>query len=132
MFSSRIRTDPFTWDRYGPVKVYFLISRSLGRAIGGATYTRISWTWDNLATWNLISMSTTMLMSMGLSGYALVGDDIGGFGSSPPPDLLTRWYELGAFNPIYRDHAAKGTADHEPWVNGPEQEEIRRKYIGLR
>jgi len=91
-----------------------------------------TWTGDNLATWNHISMSTPMLMSMGLSGYALVGDDIGGFGSSPPPDLLTRWYELGAFNPIYRDHAAKGTADHEPWVNGPEQEEIRRKYIGLR
>src|SRR5258707_12542438 len=77
-------------------------------------------------------MSTPTLLSMGLSGYALVGDDIGGFGSSPPSDLLTRWYELGAFNPIYRDHAAKGTADHEPWVNGPEQEAIRRKYIELR
>ena len=47
-------------------------------------------------------------------------------------DLLTRWYELGAFNPIYRDHAAKGTLDHEPWVGGPEQEDIRRRYIELR
>src|SRR5260370_11308763 len=77
-------------------------------------------------------MSTPMLMSMGISGYGLVGDEIGGFGSSPPSDLLTRWYELGAFNPIYRNHAAKGTLDHEPWVNGPEQEAIRRKYIELR
>jgi alpha-glucosidase len=77
-------------------------------------------------------MSTPMLLNLGLSGYALAGDDIGGFASSPPPDLLTRWYELGVFNPIYRDHAAKGTADHEPWASGPEQEAIRRRYIELR
>jgi alpha-glucosidase len=69
---------------------------------------------------------------MGISGYSLVGDDIGGFGSSPPADLLTRWFEVGAFNPIFRNHAAKGTADHEPWASGPEQEAIRRKYIELR
>jgi alpha-glucosidase len=77
-------------------------------------------------------MSTPMLLNLGLSGYALAGDDIGGFASSPPPDLLTRWYELGVFNPIYRDHAAKGTADHEPWASGPEHEAIRRRYIELR
>ncbi len=91
-----------------------------------------TWTGDNLATWNHLSMSTPTLLSMGFSGYPLVGDDIGGFGSSPPADLLTRWYEVGAFNPIYRNHAAKSTAGHEPWVNGPEQEAIRRKYIELR
>src|SRR5207249_8097800 len=33
---------------------------------------------------------------------------------------------------IYRDHTAKGTADQEPWVHGPEHEAIRRKYIELR
>jgi alpha-glucosidase len=98
---------------------------------GGQRYAA-TWTGDNSATWNHISMSTPMLLSMGISGYGLVGDDIGGFASSPPPDLLTRWYELGVFNPIYRDHAAKGTADHEPWASGPEQEAIRRRYIELR
>jgi alpha-glucosidase len=77
-------------------------------------------------------MSTPMLLSMGLSGYPLVGDDIGGFAGSPPADLLTRWFEVGAFNPIYRDHTGKGTADQEPWVHGPEQEAIRRRYIELR
>jgi len=29
-------------------------------------------------------------------------------------------------------HTAKGTADQEPWVHGPEHEAIRRKYIELR
>jgi alpha-glucosidase len=107
----------------------FVLTRA---AYSGTQRYAATWTGDNSATWNHISMSTPMLLSMGLSGYALVGDDIGGFATSPPPDLLTRWYELGVFNPIYRDHAAKGTADHEPWASGPEQEAIRRRYIELR
>ena len=107
----------------------FVLTRA---AYSGTQRYSATWTGDNLATWNHIGMSTSMLLSLGISGYAMVGDDIGGFGSSPPSNLLTRWYELGAFNPIYRDHAAKETLDHEPWVNGPEQEVIRRKYIELR
>jgi alpha-glucosidase len=107
----------------------FVLTRA---AYSGAQRYAATWTGDNSATWNHISMSTPMLLSMGLSGYAFVGDDIGGFAGSPPANLLTRWYELGAFNPIDRDHAEKGSLDHEPWVNGPEHEAIRRKYIELR
>jgi alpha-glucosidase len=107
----------------------FVLTRA---AYSGTQRYAATWTGDNSATWNHISMSTPMLLNLGLSGYALAGDDIGGFASSPPADLLTRWYELGVFNPIYRDHAAKGTADHEPWASGPEQEAIRRRYIELR
>ena len=107
----------------------FVLTRA---AYSGTQRYAATWTGDNSATWNHMAMSTPMLLSMGISGYPLVGDDIGGFASSPPPDLLTRWYELGVFNPIYRDHAAKDTADHEPWASGPEQEAIRRRYIELR
>jgi alpha-glucosidase len=107
----------------------FVLTRA---AYSGTQRYAATWTGDNSATWNHISMSTPMLLNLGLSGYALAGDDIGGFASSPPPNLLTRWYELGVFNPIYRDHAAKGTADHEPWASGPEQEALRRRYIELR
>jgi alpha-glucosidase len=60
------------------------------------------------------------------------GADIGGFNGSPTPELLTRWMELGAFNPIYRNHANKGTRDREPWVDGPEHEKIRKAYIETR
>ncbi|HEY4740112.1 MAG TPA: glycoside hydrolase family 31 protein [Candidatus Acidoferrales bacterium] len=91
-----------------------------------------SWTGDNSSTWNHLKMSVPMLMSLGISGYPLMGDDIGGYAGSPPADLLTRWFEVGALNPIYRDHTAKGTADQEPWVNGPEHESIRKRYIELR
>jgi alpha-glucosidase len=107
----------------------FVLTRA---AYSGAQRYAATWTGDNSATWNHIAMSTPMLLSMGLSGFAFVGDDIGGFAGSPPANLLTRWYELGAFNPIDRDHAEKNSLDHEPWVNGPEHEAIRRKYIELR
>ncbi|HKW32590.1 MAG TPA: glycoside hydrolase family 31 protein [Candidatus Acidoferrum sp.] len=107
----------------------FVLTRA---AYSGAQRYAATWTGDNSSTWNHLKMSTPMLLSMGISGMPLVGDDIGGFAGSPTADLLTRWFEVGALNPIYRDHTAKGTADQEPWVHGPEHEAIRRKYIELR
>src|SRR5262249_29712195 len=107
----------------------FVLTRA---AYAGTARYAASWTGDNSATWNHIAMSTPMLLNLGLSGYPLVGDDIGGFANSPPAPLRTRCYTLGACNPIFRNHAAKGPADHEPWVNGPEHEAIRRRYIELR
>ena len=107
----------------------FVLTRA---AYAGAQRYAATWTGDNSSTWNHLKMSTPMLLSMGISGFPLIGDDIGGFAGSPPADLLTRWFEVGALNPIYRDHTAKGTADQEPWVHGPEHEAIRRKYIELR
>jgi alpha-glucosidase len=107
----------------------FVLTRA---AYAGTERYAATWTGDNSATWNHIYMSVPMIMSLGLSGYSFVGADVGGFAGSPPVDLLTRWYELGVFYPMYRDHAAKGTADHEPWANGPEQEAIRKRYIELR
>jgi alpha-glucosidase len=107
----------------------FVLTRA---AYSGAQRYAATWTGDNSSTWNHLKMSTPMLLSMGISGYPLVGDDIGGFAGSPPADLLTRWFEVGALNPIYRDHTSKGTADQEPWVHGPEHEAIRRKFIELR
>lgn len=104
----------------------FVLTRA---AYAGAQRYAASWTGDNSSTWNHLRMSTPTLLSLGVSGYPLVGDDIGGFAGSPPADLLTRWFEVGAFNPIYRDHTMKGSADQEPWVHGPEHEAIRRRYI---
>ncbi len=98
---------------------------------GGQRYAA-SWTGDNTSTWNHFRIAIPMLLNLGLSGYALIGDDIGGFRGSPPPDLLTRWLAVGAFNPIFRDHTEKGTLDQEPWVHGAEHEAIRRRFIEAR
>ncbi len=107
----------------------FVLTRA---AFAGAQRYAVTWTGDNTASWNHLRMMTPTVISLGMSGYPIIGADIGGFAGSPPADLLTRWSEVGAFTPIYRDHTAKGTKDQEPWVHGPEHEAIRRKYIELR
>jgi alpha-glucosidase len=98
---------------------------------GGQRY-GFTWTGDNSATWNHLRLATQMVLNLGVSGISMVGADVGGFGSSPAPALLTRWVELAAFSPLCRDHAAKGTLPHELWNNGLEQEAIRRRYIETR
>ena len=95
---------------------------------GGQRYAA-TWTGDNSSTWNHLRLTTPMLENLGLSGFAMSGADVGGFAGSPQPELLTKWLEIAAFQPIDRDHTAIGTNDQEPWVNGPEQEAIRRHYI---
>ena len=95
---------------------------------GGQRYAA-TWSGDNSATWNHLRQTVPQLENLGLSGFAMTGADVGGFAGSPPPDLLTKWIEIAAFQPIDRDHAAKGTRDHEVWVDGPEHEAIRRRFI---
>ena len=112
-----------------PDKRPFVLTRA---AYAGAQRYAASWTGDNTSSWNHLRMMTPNLLSLGLSGYPMVGADIGGFAGSPTADLLTRWMELGVFTPIYRDHTVKGSADQEPWVHGPQHEAIRRRYVELR
>ena len=98
---------------------------------GGQRY-GFTWTGDNSATWNHVRLATQQLLNLGISGISFVGADIGGFNGSPEPDLLTRWIEIGAFNPLFRDHTTKGSLMQEVWVHGPEHEAIRRRYIETR
>jgi alpha-glucosidase len=95
---------------------------------GGQRYAA-TWTGDNTASWNHFRLMTPMLLNLGLSGFGFCGADVGGFIGTPQPELLTRWTELATFQPIDRNHTNKGAGDKEVWVNGPEQEAIRRRYI---
>jgi alpha-glucosidase len=98
---------------------------------GGQRYAA-TWTGDNSSSWNHLRLATHMLENLGLSGFAFSGADVGGYAGTPTPELLTRWFEVAAFQPIDRDHTEKGTGDQEPWVGGPEQEAIRRRFIEAR
>jgi alpha-glucosidase len=104
----------------------FVLTRA---AYAGAQRYAATWTGDNQATWNHMRLSLPTVTGLGVSGYPFVGVDVGGFSGSPTPDLLTRWTALGTFLPIDRNHAAMGTRDREPWVDGPEHEAIRKKFI---
>ena len=95
---------------------------------GGQRYAA-TWTGDNSSTWNHLRMTSPMLKSLGLSGFSFSGADVGGFAGTATSDLLTKWIEVASFQPIDRDHTETGTGDQEPWVGGPEQEAIRRRFI---
>ena len=98
---------------------------------GGQRYAA-TWTGDNASTWKQLHLTTPMIENLGLSGFAFSGADVGGFAGSPMPDLLTKWIEIAAFQPIDRDHTELGSANQEPWVDGPAQEAIRRRFIEAR
>ena len=113
--------------RLAPERRPFVLTRAT--FAGGQRYAAV-WTGDNTSNWNQLRLSIAMLNNLGLSGFGYVGDDIGGFGGpAPSADLLTRWIEIGAFNPVFRDHYEKGKPAQEPWVGGPEHESIRRRFI---
>ncbi len=96
---------------------------------GGQRYAA-TWTGDNSSTWNHMRQTTPQLLNLGLSGFAMSGADVGGFAGSPQANLLTRWLEIAAFQPIDRDHAEAGTNPQEPWENGTQQDlNLRRRYI---
>lgn len=96
---------------------------------GGHRYAA-TWSGDNSSNWNHLRQTVPQLVNLGLSGFAMSGADVGGFAASPQPELLTRWLEVAAFQPIDRDHTAIGTNPQEPWENGtPEDVSLRRKYI---
>ena len=98
---------------------------------GGQRYAA-TWTGDNSSSWNHLRFTTPMLENLGLSGFAFTGADVGGYAGTPTPELLTKWFEVAAFQPIDRDHSEKGTGDQEPWVGGSEHEAIRRHFIETR
>ncbi len=73
-----------------------------------------------------------LLGSLGLSGVAFTGMDIGGFTGNPSVNLFARWMQVGAFTPYFRNHTAVNTPSAEPWTHGEEVLEISRNYVNLR
>ena len=73
-----------------------------------------------------------LVNSLGLSGVAFAGFDVGGFAGESSPDLFVKWAVLGAFSPLFRFHSMINSKDAEPWAFGEEAEEISRNYISLR
>ena len=98
---------------------------------GSQKYTAV-WTGDNQSLWSHLQMLIPQLCNLGMSGFALAGTDIGGFGGDANPELLCRWIEAAIFSPFFRNHSAKGTRNQEPWVFGEEVTDIYRKYVELR
>ena len=95
---------------------------------GGQRYSA-TWTGDNSSTWDHLRLCVEQLQNLGLSGFTYSGCDVGGFVGGASPDLLTRWYEVAAFTPVFRNHSAHDAPRMEPWVDGPEHLATRRRFI---
>ena len=95
---------------------------------GGQRYA-VTWTGDNSSTWDHLRLCVEQLTNLGLSGFAYSGCDVGGFIGGASPELLTRWYEIAAFTPVFRNHSAHDAPRMEPWVDGPKHLAIRRRFI---
>jgi alpha-glucosidase len=116
-------------ERLQPDKRPYIITRA-----GYAGYQRYTTTWtgDNTSTWEAMALSIPMFQSLGLSGVAFVGTDVGGFIGRCDGEMLTRWYEVGFLTPMCRNHMQIDSYDHEPWRFGKYYEDIIRKYLKLR
>lgn len=90
------------------------------------------WTGDNRAEEEHMLLGVRLLNSLGISGVAFTGMDIGGFTGTPTQGLFARWMQVGAFNPYFRNHAANDSRSSEPWTYGEQVLDISRNYVNLR
>lgn len=90
------------------------------------------WTGDNHSIWAHIALSLEQVCNLSVSGLAMCGSDIGGFGSDTTPELLVRFYEAAVFVPFFRNHSAMGTRRQEPWQFDETTIDAVRKTVKLR
>ncbi|MGC1240574.1 MAG: glycoside hydrolase family 31 protein [Chryseosolibacter sp.] len=90
------------------------------------------WTGDNVAYDEHMMLGVRLVNSMGLTGIAFAGYDVGGFVGDANTRLFARWVSIGAFSPFFRGHSMINSRDSEPWSYGEEVEQISRNYIKFR
>jgi alpha-glucosidase len=136
-------------QQHQPDKRPFVLSRAT--FAGGQRYAAL-WTGDNIANWEHLKIAVNQCLRLSVSGFSMVGTDIGGFVDYPDGELYTRWIQLGAFHPLFRTHsmgdhedgdsavveiaieekAAKQSSQQEPWSYGEPFTSHAREAIRLR
>lgn len=99
--------------------------------IGMAKYSGI-WTGDNASWWEHLKLNVQMMPALNMAGFLYSGADTGGFGSHVSPELLTRWFQLSVFTPLFRNHSALGTRPQEPWAFDKDTQGRLRQALRLR
>lgn len=117
---------------------------------GSQRYGALVWSGDIDTTFRSFKEQFTSGLSMAMSGIPWWTSDIGGFhgGDQNDPDfreLLVRWFQFGAFCPVFRLHGDRKNGDdqgsaskahtggpNEVWSYGEEVYEILKKYLFLR
>ncbi|MFJ3642822.1 glycoside hydrolase family 31 protein [Streptomyces sp. NPDC090108] len=104
----------------------FVLSRS-----GWAGMQRYGGTWsgDVASGWPGLRASLSLVLGLSLCGVPYSGPDIGGRDGSPSPELYLRWFQLGAYLPLFRTHAGVRSGHREPWEFGPRVLEHARAAV---
>jgi alpha-D-xyloside xylohydrolase len=108
------------WKLADPEKRVFILTRSafLGQQRNGAA----AWSGDVYSSWWALRRQVPAGLNFALSGYPYWTTDIGGYhplnyAQSLPPgyqELYARWFEYGAFCPIFRTHGHRDA--NELWT----------------
>jgi mannosyl-oligosaccharide alpha-1,3-glucosidase len=91
----------------------FTLTRSF---FAGSQRVGAMWTGDNEANWKHLAQGFPMLLSSGIAGLPFAGADVPGYFGNPDADLVSRWYQAGAFYPFFRGHAHIDTRRREPYM----------------
>jgi alpha-D-xyloside xylohydrolase len=105
---------------------------------GQQRYGIINWSGDIGGDWDSFRRQIVAGLNYSITGMPYWTTDIGGFfrpGRSQYTDqkyheLLTRWYQWGVFNPVFRMHGYQ--TETEPWKYGRKVEDDMRKMLDLR
>jgi len=118
-----------------PSKRVVILSRS--SFAGQQRNNSISWSGDISGNWETLRRQIPAGLNFNMSGTPYWTTDIGGFfrpeDQYTSPDyreLLIRWFQYGAFCPIFRIHGFH--SETEMWKYGPEVEKVLRQYDELR
>jgi len=105
---------------------------------GQQRYGTINWSGDIGWNWDTFRRQIVAGLNYNLTGMPYWTTDIGGFFRPGPGqytdekyhDLLNRWYQWGAFNPIFRVHGYQ--SETEPWKYGEKMEANIRSILNTR
>ncbi len=114
-------------------KRVFILSRT--GFTGVQKYATAVWSGDTWGTWQTFRQQIADGLQYSLSGLPYWTSDIGGFSgeSCDSPqyrELYIRWFQYGAFCPIFRAHGTR--CPREVWQFGEDAEKILHRYLMLR
>jgi alpha-D-xyloside xylohydrolase len=116
-------------------KRVFILSRSA--FAGNQRYSITAWSGDINSDFESLKRQIPAGLNFMLSGIPYWTTDIGGFTSGNTNDpayreLFVRWFQYGAFCPVFRVHGTRTNNQNELWSYGPEAQTILMSYDRLR
>ena len=92
----------------------------------------VIWHGDNHGWWEHLRLAIDTAITYALCGAFYTGPDVPGFFGNPPEDLAVRFFQLGAFLPLFRGHSFKLARSKEPYAFSESANERIKAAIELR